>query len=153
MMLPDLWPNLEQNHHKYLWWFGCVVKTATSICGDLNMWWKPPQIFVVIWTCGENRHRNQPLWWKSPHMLFSVAISKQSILTLLQNGFCGHKVAAQTHVIYSTAIRLYSTIIHTLPRRCGGCPTGFHIRTKGTLFTKWPLKQQILHPNLRYFGP
>ena len=43
IVLPDRWPNHEQYHHKYLWWFGPMVKIATSICGDLDMWWKPPQ--------------------------------------------------------------------------------------------------------------
>ena len=51
-MLPDLWPNLKQNHYKYLWWFALVEKSTITTCGDLHLWWNPPQ--------------------KSPHVLLSV---------------------------------------------------------------------------------
>ena len=59
-------------HHKYMWWFALVAKTTTCICGDLHLWRKPPQVHVVICTCGEIRHKNHHKGWKSPHVLFSV---------------------------------------------------------------------------------
>ena len=51
-----------------------------------------------------------------------ATVTKQNILTLLQNGYSCHKVADITHVSYSTVRRVYSTISHTLPRKYGGCP-------------------------------
>ena len=59
---PDLWPKPEQYHHKYLWWFGLVVKLPQ----------KSPQVFVVISTCGAKHHKNHHTGWKSPQGLLSV---------------------------------------------------------------------------------
>ena len=72
VVLPNHWPNLEQNHHMYLWWFALVAKTTANTCGDLPLWQKPPQVHVVICTCGEICHKNHHKGWKSPHVLFSV---------------------------------------------------------------------------------
>jgi transposase len=62
--------------------------------------------------------------------------SKQLVLTLLQNGNSCHKVAAQTHLSYSTVRRIYSSISDTLPRQCGGCPTKLSPQDRRVLVQK-----------------
>ena len=59
-----------ESHHRYLWWFGLVAKTATSICGVLTcsenhhkyMWWfalvvKSATSICGVLTCGENQYK------------------------------------------------------------------------------------------------
>jgi len=79
-------------------------------------------------------------------------VSNQTILTLLQNGYSQHKVAAQTHVSHSTVRRYYSIISYTLPRQCGGHPARLaaqgqkplvHKVTSGAAHTATELKETL----------
>jgi len=68
-------------------------------------------------------------------------------LTLLQNGYTCHKVAAQTHVSNSTASRPYSAISHAFPRQCAGHPANFLLKAKSPLFARPHLEQLVLPLN------
>ena len=59
-----------------------VNNITTSICGDLDLRWKTPQVLVVIWTCGEKHHKFYHMWWKTPHVLLSVASPSVKTITL-----------------------------------------------------------------------
>ena len=78
-------------------------KITTNTCGDLHLWWKLPQVFVVICTCGENHQKY--MWWfalvvksaikittrgKNHHMYFSQCTEHGVPLsTLLMNKWAG----------------------------------------------------------------
>ena len=129
------------------------------------------QCFLQLHGMGSGRNRpTSRSWWLCLHLLAvpylrshqhhpppppptnMSTVSNQTILTLLQNSYSWHKVAAQTHVSHSTVRRHYSAISYTLPRQCGEHPARHsaqgqkplvHKITSGAAHTATELKRTL----------
>jgi len=111
----------------FMYWFNTTFTMTTT-------WWTSFCALPKNWVC-HKYHMTKPsisckyvsITYIGPTSIITPPInmstvSNQTILTLLQNGYSWHKVAAQIHVSHSTVRRHYSVISYTLPRQCGGHP-------------------------------
>ena len=109
---------------------------------------------MVIWTCGKNCYKNQPLWWKLPHMLFSVwelsmilfwllgeDCSIQCIVPSLSQtnlAAIGHKITNFTKNSETTMKK--SRVICTLRVNFWGVPT---VHSMNQTIGYWKISQDI----------
>ena len=66
----------------YMCYWTCLPHLCCAPWPLTQLWTISPQVLVVIWTCGKNRHKY--LWWKTPHVLLSVTTISLSLSFCLQ---------------------------------------------------------------------